>query len=55
MIENIVTIPKLVWWTKGECEVEVLRRGHYPTSVMAKLPNDKTTEIELAELEVTRG
>lgn len=52
MIENIVTMPKWVWWTKGECVVEVLNRGHYPTTVMAKLPSDVVTEIELVELEI---
>jgi hypothetical protein len=54
MIENIVTIPKWVWWTKGECVVEVLKRGHYPTTIMAKLPSDLVTEIELVELELAK-
>lgn len=42
--------PQYMWWTKGECVVEIIKRGHYPTTVIAKLPNDKTTEIELDEL-----
>lgn len=55
MAEPIIEIPKWVWWRKGECVVEVLKRGHYPTTVMAKLPDGRTTEIELFELEHHRG
>lgn len=46
------TMPKWVWWKKGECVVEVLRTGHYPTSIIAKLPNDKETEIDIDELDL---
>lgn len=52
MIENIITMPKWVWWRTGECVVEVIKRGHYPTTIIAKLPSDKVTEIELDELEL---
>lgn len=44
---------KWMWWTKGECVVEVLGTGHFPTTAMVKLPNDKETEIEINELEYT--
>lgn len=54
MSEPIVSIPEWVWWKKGECVVKVMRRGHYPTTVIARLPNDKETEIELTELELHR-
>jgi hypothetical protein len=47
------TMPQWVWWKKGECVVEILTAGHFPTSVIAKLPNDKETEIDIDELEVT--
>ena len=43
---------KWMWWTKGECVVEVLSTGHYPNSVMVRLPNSKETEIEVHELEM---
>jgi hypothetical protein len=43
-----------MWWDKGECVVEVLRSGHFPTTIMAKLPNDKETEIDINELEDPR-
>lgn len=42
---------KWLWWKKGECVVEILHTGHFPTTVMAKLPNDHITEIDLDELE----
>ena len=45
---------KWMWWTKGECVVEVLRTGHFPTTAMVKLPNDKETEIEINELELPK-
>jgi hypothetical protein len=44
------TLPKWVWWVKGECVVEVLGTGHFPTTIMVKLPNDKITEIEYTEI-----
>jgi hypothetical protein len=45
------TMPRWVWWVKGECVVEVLGAGHFPTTIMVKLPDDKITEIECNELE----
>lgn len=55
MSEPIINIPRWVWWKVGECVVEVLKRGHYPTTVMAKLPNDTVTEIEIVELDLHRS
>jgi hypothetical protein len=55
MKEAIIEKPRWLWWTKGECVVEVLRRGHYPTTAMVRLPNDKETEVELEELENHQG
>lgn len=43
---------KWMWWTKGECVVEVLRTGHFPTTAMVVLPNNKQTEIDTNELEM---
>ncbi len=34
-------LEKWMWWTKGECVVEVLRTGHFPTTAMVVMPNDK--------------
>ena len=47
-------IPRWCWWNKGECVVEVLRTGHFPNTAMVRLPNDKETEIEVHELEMTK-
>ena len=38
-------LQKWMWWTKGECVVEVLKTGHFPTTAMVKMPNDKEIEI----------
>lgn len=42
---------KYVWWNKGSTSVEVLRSGHFPSTAMVKLPNDKQIEVEISELE----
>jgi hypothetical protein len=48
------TINRWLWWQKGECVVEVLRVGHFPTTVMVKLPNDKVIEMDFDELSFPR-
>ena len=50
MRDQKVQLQKWMWWDKGECVVEILRTGHYPTTAMVKLPNDLETEIEIDEL-----
>ena len=45
---------KWMWWTKGECVVEVLRTGHFPTSAMVKMPDDRTIEVDINELELPK-
>lgn len=50
-----ITLPRWVWWTKGECVVEIIKTGHFPTSVMAKMPDDSIIEIEINELEQHHG
>lgn len=50
-----MTLPQWMWWDKGECVVEILKTGHFPTSVMVRLPNDKTTEIDIEELTNGKG
>ena len=52
-IKTKLTLYKWMWWTKGECVVEVLKTGHFPTTAMVRLPNDKETEIDITELEYT--
>jgi hypothetical protein len=32
--------------------IEVIRTGHYPTSIMGKLPNGNETEIDIDELDL---
>lgn len=44
--------PKWVWWKKGECVLEVLSAGHFPTTIMAMTPTDKKIEVEINELEL---
>ena len=49
-----LNLQKWMWWTKGECVVEVIKTGHFPTTAMVMLPNDKETEIDIDELEYAR-
>jgi hypothetical protein len=53
--KTFTTLPQWCWWTKGECVVEVLKTGHFPTTAMVKLPNDSVTEIDIDELEAAQG
>lgn len=50
MADMKVKLQKWMWWSKGECVVEVLGSGHFPTTAMVKLPNDKETEVDIEEL-----
>lgn len=45
---------KWLWWEKGGCVVELLHTGHFPTTVIAKLPDGRTTEIDFDELEMPK-
>lgn len=47
---KVTTLPRWMWWTKGECVVEIIKTGHFPTSAMVKLPNDVVTEVEIEDL-----
>ena len=42
--------PQYMWWAKGSCTVEIIKTGHYPTTVIVKLPNDAMSEVDLDEL-----
>jgi hypothetical protein len=42
-----------MWWDRGECVVEVLKTGHFPTSAIVKLPDDKIIEVDIDELELS--
>lgn len=46
---------KWMWWAKGECVVEVLKTGHFPTTAIVRLPNDKETEVDVEELMSAEG
>ena len=50
MKDTRLNLYKWMWWTKGECVVEVLRTGHFPTTAMVRLPDNKETEIDIDEL-----
>ena len=49
---NKRTMPRWVWWKKGECVVEVIKTGHFTTSIIGKLPNGKESEIDIDELDI---
>lgn len=52
MRDRSLMLQKWMWWAKGECVVEVLRTGHFPTTAMVKMPDDKTIEVDIDELEI---
>lgn len=47
-------INKWMWWNRGACVVEVLHAGHFPTTVMVKMPDDSTIEVELCDLDMPK-
>lgn len=44
------TLYEWMWWSKGECVVQVQKTGHFPTSAMVKLPDDRIIEVDVVEL-----
>ena len=50
MKENKIFLDKWMWWTAGECVVEVKSIGHFPTTAMVIMPNDKEIEVDINEL-----
>lgn len=53
-IENKVTLPEWMWWQTGECVVQLISIGHFPSTVMVKLPSDTVCEVELSSLTIPR-
>ena len=49
---NNISLPEWCWHTKLECVVKIVGIGHFPTTAMAKLPDDTIIEVEINELEV---
>jgi len=43
--------PKWRWYKNGKCVVEVLKRGHFPSTLIVRLPDDTELEVEYHELE----
>jgi hypothetical protein len=48
-------IAETMWWPKGQTLVHVVKRGNFPTSVFATLPDGTETQIDIIELEDTHG
>ena len=51
MTDDRSKVKRWAWWAKGECVVEILCTGHFPDTVMAKLPDDRKIEVDLNELQ----
>lgn len=49
------SLPQWCWSKRCECVVEILRSGHFPSSVMVKLPDGKEVEHEISELETQKN
>lgn len=53
MKADLSALPKWLWYPRMATTVEVLRSGHFPTSVMVKASSDgKTYEVETSDLEI---
>jgi RNA 3'-terminal phosphate cyclase len=43
------------WHVQLDCEVEVLKRGYYPDTVIVKLPDGKEIHADMAYLAKLKG
>jgi hypothetical protein len=50
-MSEVRALPKWCWSRSMECVVEILRIGHFPTSVMVRLPDGRETELEMEDLQ----
>lgn len=47
--------PRWRWCKRNKCVVEIISIGHFPSTVLAKLPDDRVVEIDMTDLEDTNG
>lgn len=52
MQQSSMNLPRWCWHKQMECVVEVIKQGHFPTTVMVVLPNNSTVETDIEFLEV---
>lgn len=50
-MDGIVTLPPWMWSNEHKAVVEILRRGHFPSTVMVRLPDDRELEVDIITLE----
>jgi hypothetical protein len=50
-IKSTVPYPQWAWWIPGECVVELIERGHFPTTLIVRMPDDREIEIDENDLE----
>jgi hypothetical protein len=46
-----LAIHRKQWHKKMQLEVEVVSRGHFPTTAIVRLPSGKEVEVDLTDLE----
>jgi len=47
MREQKQEVDRFQWHVKLKCVVEIIKTGHFPNTVIVKLPGGNETEIEL--------
>jgi hypothetical protein len=50
-----VKVDQKQWHVQLDCEVEVVKRGYYPDTVIAKLPDGKEAHVDMAYLAKLKG
>ena len=43
-------LPQFVWHKQIECKVEVIKTGHFPTTVIVQLPDGRQVETDSEHL-----
>ncbi len=49
---KLTTLPQWMWNNKLQCVVELIKTGHFPTTAMVKLPDDRVVEVDIEDLEI---
>jgi hypothetical protein len=54
MQQDNMNLPEWLWHKEFECVVRVMQAGHFPGTVMIKLPDDRIVETDANQLELPR-
>lgn len=51
----MTSLPRWCWHDEFKCVVEIIRSGHFPTSVVVRLPDDSEIETDIEKLRIEKN